>query len=190
MKPAFAVVIFSVCSILWGSSFAAAEEKSGGQNAGGEAAEDAAESREQRLAKYLSGTQFVGKFTIDGGDGTPKTETYTISSCEKLPSQDLYRFKTRIKYGSVDQEVPLDLKILWSGDTPVITLQSLWIPGMGTFDSHVLIRPGSGDAPGRYAGTWQHDDKGGHLFGKIVQLEADAAEGDSNSGDAAKNGGK
>lgn len=127
-------------------------------------------SRETRLAQYLSGTQFIGKFTIDGADVTPKTETYTITSCEKLPTADLYRLKARIKYGNVDQEVPLDLKILWSGNTPVITLDSLWIPGMGTFDSRVLIQPGK-DA-GRYAGTWQHGDKGGHMFGKIVKIPA------------------
>jgi len=133
---------------------------------------DTSENREERLAEYLNGTQFIGKFTIDGTDGEPKTETYTISSCEKLPTADLYRFKTRIKYGSVDQEVPLDLKILWSGNTPVITLENLWIPGMGTFDAHVLLRPGQGDNAGRYAGTWQHDAKGGHLFGKIVSMKA------------------
>ena len=121
--------------------------------------------REVRLANYLSGKLFVGKFTVDGVDMTPKTETYVINSCEKLPTADLYRFKAQIKYGQVDQEVPLDLKILWSGNTPVITLDSLWIPGMGTFDARVMIH---GD---RYAGSWQHGDKGGHMFGKIVERQ-------------------
>lgn len=131
-------------------------------------------SREAKLAKYLSGTQFIGKFTVDGKDGTPKTEAYTIKSCEKLPAPDLYRFTARIKYGNVDQEVPMDLKILWSGNTPVITLDSLWIPGMGTFDARVLIQPGA--SAGRYAGTWQHGENGGHMFGKIVPIA------DSDSG--------
>ena len=126
-------------------------------------AEDTEPSREQRLAEYLSNSQFVGKFTVDGKDGDPKTETYTIKSCKKLESQDLYRFVAHIKYGNVDQEVPLDLKILWAGNTPIITLDSLWIPGMGTFDARVMIRRG------RYAGTWQHGENGGHLFGKIVK---------------------
>lgn len=137
-------------------------------------------TREERLAKYLSGTQFIGKFTVDGKDADPKTEAYTIKSCEKLPSADLYRFKARIKYGNVDQEVPMDLKILWSGDTPVITLDSLWIPGMGTFDARVLIQPGV--EAGRYAGTWQHGAAGGHMFGKIVPL-ADEQSSDGQSPD-------
>jgi hypothetical protein len=73
----------------------------------------------------------------------------------------MYRFTARIKYGDVDQEVPMDLKVLWSGRTPVITLDNFWIPGMGTFGARVLIHSD------RYAGTWQHDAVGGHLFGKI-----------------------
>jgi hypothetical protein len=121
-----------------------------------------ANEREQKLAAYLSGATFVGKFTIDGKeDMAPKTEEYTISKCEKLPQPDMYRMTARIKYGDVDSEVPLDIKILWSGNTPVITLDSFWIPGMGTFGARVLIHSG------RYAGTWQHDAVGGHMFGQI-----------------------
>jgi hypothetical protein len=134
-----------------------------------EAAEPAEEApaapdteREQKLAAYLSGATFSGKFTIDGKeDGALKTEEYTISKCEKLPQPDMYRLTARIRYGEVDSEVPLDIKILWSGNTPVITLDSLWIPGMGTFGARVLIHSG------RYAGTWQHDAVGGHMFGTI-----------------------
>jgi hypothetical protein len=120
------------------------------------------ESREQKLADYLSGATFSGTFTIDGqDDALPKAEQYTISKCEKLPQPDMYRMTARIKYGDVDSEVPLDIKILWAGSTPVITLDSFWIPGMGSFGARVLIHSG------RYAGTWQHDAVGGHMFGQI-----------------------
>lgn len=129
---------------------------------------ESSESREERLAKYLSGTQFVGRFTIDGQEAPPKEEAYTISKCEKLPAKDMYRMTARIKYGDVDAEVPLDLKILWAGNAPVITLDSLWIPGMGTFDSRVMLHVSKAGA--RYAGTWQHGKVGGHLYGKIVPL--------------------
>ncbi len=117
-----------------------------------------------RLAEYLNGCKFVGKFTVDGQDNA-KTEEYTISKCEKLPEQDMYRLTARIKYGDVDSELPLDLPIRWSANTPVITLDNFWIPAMGTFSARVLLH---GD---RYAGTWQHGEKGGHMFGKIVKLE-------------------
>lgn len=128
-------------------------------------AEDAApgeKSREERIADFLSGSKFVGRYTTDQDDsGTAKPETYTISKVEKLPEPDLYRLTSRIQYGQTDSEVPIDIKILWSGNTPVITLDNLWIPGLGTFSGRVLIHDG------RYAGTWAHGEKGGHMFGRI-----------------------
>lgn len=117
-----------------------------------------------RLAAYLNGCKFVGKFTLDGQDSA-KTEEYTISKCEKLPETDMYRLTARIKYGDFDSELPLDLPIHWSANTPVITLDNFWIPALGTFSARVLLH---GD---RYAGTWQHGEKGGHLFGKIEKLD-------------------
>jgi hypothetical protein len=121
------------------------------------------DARELRLAKYLSGATFTGHFTVDGKeDRALKPESYTIKSCEKLPEPDMYSMKVAIKYGDTDGEFPMQLKIVWSDRTPVITMDSVWIPGLGTFSSRVLIHDG------RYAGTWQHDAKGGHLFGKIT----------------------
>ncbi len=147
----------------------AAQEPASPETPAAQTADDASnedarnEDREQRLAAYLSGAKFVGNFTIDGKDVGSKAEEYTISKCEKLPKPDLYRMTARIKYGDTDSEVPLEIKILWSGRTPVITLDSFWIPGMGTFGARVLIHAD------RYAGTWQHDAVGGHMFGKIVK---------------------
>jgi len=120
------------------------------------------QDREQRIVEYLSDSKFVGRYTSDRDDsGAAKPESYTIGKVEKLAEPDLYRLTTRIQYGETDTEVPIDLKILWSGNTSVITLDNLWIPGMGTFSARVLIHQG------RYAGTWSHGDKGGHLFGRI-----------------------
>ncbi len=125
---------------------------------------EAEKPRETKIAEYLSGAKFVGRYTTDSDkEASAKPETYTISKVEKLAEPDLYRLTSRIQYGATDSEVPMDLKILWSGSTPVITLDNLWIPGMGTFSARVLIHDG------RYSGTWSHDEVGGHLFGKIVK---------------------
>jgi hypothetical protein len=48
----------------------------------------------------------------------------------------------------------------------VITVDSVKIPGLGTFSARVLLDGA------RYAGTWSHDEKGGHLFGMIDRDEA------------------
>ena len=141
-----------------------------------EAAPDKEAPREDRLAEYLNGVKLIGKFTIDGLDRDAVTEAYTISKCEKLPEPDMYQMTARIKYGEVDSELPLKIKILWSGNTPVITLDKFWIPGMGTFGARVLIHSD------RYAGTWQHDAVGGHMYGRIEKIDAS----DPDSSEAAK----
>lgn len=124
--------------------------------------------RNQRFADYMSGVKFIGRFTVldeqRQSDRMPEEE-YTIHKCEKLPQGDLFRFTARIRYGDTDTEVPMDLPVKWAGRTPVITLENLWIPGLGTFSSRVVIH---GD---RYAGTWDHGPKGGHLFGRIEKIE-------------------
>jgi len=60
--------------------------------------------------------------------------------------------------------------VKWAGDTPVITLTNLGIPGLGTFTSRVVIYDN------RYAGTWQHDKVGGNLFGRIERVTEEKAE--------------
>lgn len=127
------------------------------------------QDREQRIVEYLSGSKFIGRYTTDRDEAAAaKPESYTISKVEKLPEPDLYRLTSRIQYGETDTEVPIDLKILWSGNTPVITLDNIWIPGMGTFSARVLVHQG------RYAGTWSHGDKGGHLFGRIEKANEES----------------
>jgi hypothetical protein len=119
-------------------------------------------ARELRFAKYMTGAKFIGRFTLRGQEGgeLPKEE-YTIVKCEKLDKPNMFRFTARIQYGDIDTEVPMELPVVWAGDTPVISLTNLWIPGLGTFSSRVVVYQGA------YAGTWSHGEKGGHLFGMI-----------------------
>jgi hypothetical protein len=120
-----------------------------------------APERDAAFAEKLSQVEFVGSFTLIGSERNLKSESYAIRKVEKLPQADLFRFVARIKYGETDVELPMDLPVLWSGNTPVITLDNVWLPGLGTFSARVLVHED------RYAGTWQHDEKGGHLFGII-----------------------
>lgn len=129
-------------------------------------AADGTAERDERFAAYMTGSKLVGRFTVLGKeDGEMPEEEYTISKCEKLPEANLFRFTARIRYGDTDTELPMDLPVEWAGNTPMISLSNLWIPGLGTFSSRVLIH---GD---RYAGTWTHGDVGGHLFGVIRRAE-------------------
>jgi hypothetical protein len=126
-------------------------------------------SREELIKKLetdLSGAKLIGRFTVAGKDDqAAKPEEYTITSAVKLPEGDTWLLQSRIKYGNKDVTLPIPLEIKWAGDTPVITLTDLAIPGLGTFTSRVVIY---GD---RYAGTWQHGPVGGLLYGRIEKTD-------------------
>lgn len=122
--------------------------------------------RFEAFAKLLSGSTMKGFFSIDGRESELKEDSYEIKSASKLPTGDLWLFNVRIRYGDHDVTAPLPITVNWADKTPVIVVDKLTIPGLGTFDARVVF---SGD---RYAGTWQHGDVGGHLFGTIVSPAA------------------
>jgi hypothetical protein len=127
------------------------------------------EELEKKFSESLSGVVFSGSYSVTSGDQEKpaQMEKYTITRVSKV-KDDYWRFDARIEYGKNDLTVPLTLQVKWAGDTPMISLTDLTIPGLGTFTSRVLIH---GD---RYAGTWQHDKVGGHLWGRIEKLEKKA----------------
>jgi hypothetical protein len=115
-----------------------------------------------KLEKYLSGATLKGRYTILGSDSAPAEEEYSIQSAKKLPEGDQWLLEARIKYGKFDLTVPLKLTIKWADKTPVITVDKLTIPGMGTFSARVLFNSEM------YSGTWSHDEVRGHLFGRVI----------------------
>ncbi len=115
-----------------------------------------------KFKKLFTGARLTGQFTIDGKPMTDlKQETYEIVTVEKQGKGDVWIIKARIKYGKHDLTVPVPLEVKWAGETPVLTLDDLTIPGMGTFSARVVLHKD------KYAGTWQHDNVGGHMFGMI-----------------------
>jgi hypothetical protein len=135
---------------------------------------DAAEQAERvaALEKSLSGAVLVGHFTITGRDGEPREERYELGEVKHLQG-DMWLISARIKYGENDVTIPLTLPIRWAGDTPVITVDEMAFPGLGSYTARVMIYR---DA---YAGFWSGKDHGGHLFGV---LERPTADDDANEG--------
>ena len=121
--------------------------------------------RNDALTEMLTGCKFVGVFTIDGQEGIPAKEEYTIKSVKKLTNSDTWIFQARIKYGKHDVTLPVPVPIKWAGETPVIEMNNLKIPLLGTFSAHIVIDDG------KYAGTWKHGEVGGHMFGTIIKIK-------------------
>jgi hypothetical protein len=125
----------------------------------------------RKLESDLTNVKLIGRYTSAGReDREPRPEEYTITSAVKLPDGDMWLINARIKYGDKDTTVPMPLEIKWAGDTPIITLTELAIPGLGTFTSRVVIYAD------RYAGTWQHGKAGGHLFGRIEKVKDEKSD--------------
>ncbi|MDZ4818805.1 MAG: hypothetical protein SGJ20_07515 [Planctomycetota bacterium] len=118
---------------------------------------------EAAFSKKMTGAVLEGNFTTRGQEAgaLPKPEKYTLGKVAKA-KDDYWTFETRIQYGTYDVTLPLTLKILWAGDTPVITLDDFTVPGFGKFTCRVMF------FKNEYAGTWDGGDHGGHLFGKII----------------------
>jgi hypothetical protein len=114
---------------------------------------------ERAFTERMRNVSMVGYFTVAGRE-EPRTtpDRYDISSVEKV-GDDQWRFNARI--GEHDVTLPVTVTMRWIGDTPIIMLTDLTIPTLGTFSVRLLFY---GD---RYAGTWQHGDTGGHMYGRI-----------------------
>lgn len=130
------------------------------------------EQAEKEFEELLSGASLVGSFTTDNdkSDKPLKPDRYKLGQVRKMPNkEDTYLFSYEFK----GTPIPLLLTVKWAGTTPVIVLDELTIPGMGTFSARVMFH---GD---RYAGTWQHGPVGGLMFGKVEKAEAKKVEKDA-----------
>ena len=123
------------------------------------------EAAEKAFSKLLSGAVLVGNFTVSNteSDEAPvdpkqllKPDRYELATVNKV-KDDVWLFV----YVHKGVPVPLTLKVLWAGNTPVLTLDEFTIAGMGTFSARVMFHGK------QYAGTWQHGKKGGLMFGRI-----------------------
>ena len=118
---------------------------------------------EKRFQETLTHAVLEGRWCSvrDGKLGKEQADRYTIQSVTKLPVGETWLVSARIQYGEKDFIVPVPVQVKWAGDTPVISITDLGIPGAGTYTARVVIY---GDT---YAGTWSGADHGGLVYGAI-----------------------
>ncbi len=121
---------------------------------------------EKQFQESMRRVVLKGHFTLNGREGL-REETYTIEKVTRVPG-DFWLFHARIQYGSKDVTVPVPVKLLWAGDTPVVSLTDAAIPGLGTFTARVLFYRDE------YVGTWSSGTHGGQQFGRIVKIGSEA----------------
>lgn len=119
---------------------------------------------ENKFKNTLTKSIFAGRWCMvaDGKLGEERSEKYTIQSANKI-GNDLWLIYARIEYGNKDLLVPVPVSVKWAGDTPVISITNLGIPGLGTYTARVVVYDNT------YAGTWSASDHGGQLHGVILK---------------------
>jgi hypothetical protein len=117
--------------------------------------------RERRFVSEMEGVSLVGYFTVDRTTGrAPVPDRYDFTKVEKI-GENLWRITARMRHGDTDVTVPFAVPMRFVEDTPIIMMTDYSMPSMGTFTVRLLFH---GD---RYAGTWQHGEVGGHMYGRV-----------------------
>ncbi len=139
---------------------------------------------EQRFAKTLTGATLKGSWQMTGEQGLagkaplskPREDKYTIVSVHKQ-EDDWWLFNARIEFGENDLTLPIRLRVVWAGDTAVITVDDFGFPGIGLYSARVMIYGNF------YTGVWYGTNYGGVMSGQIVRSEKEtAADSETPSG--------
>jgi hypothetical protein len=90
------------------------------------------EELEAEFKATLTRATLAGRWCLikDGALGPEKEDKYTISSVMKLGA-DAWLINARIQYGKRDITAPIPVKVKWAGDTPVLIVDTVGVPGGG-----------------------------------------------------------
>lgn len=144
----------------------------------GAATPEEQEALEKAFEDSMRGAVLVGNFTVFDNEGeseaaegeTPglqlRAERYEIERAVKQVG-DIWTFHARIRFGETDVTVPVPVRLSWAGDTPMLSVTDLGIPGVGTYTARVAFYR---DA---YAGMWWGRTHGGNMFGRIERPGAE-----------------
>lgn len=125
---------------------------------------------EAEFEKSMENVVMEGFFTVTGrgDDGKLRPERYEVSKAVKVAG-DVWTIHARIQYGDHDFTAPVPVKLLWAGDTPVVSLTDVGLPGSdGSFTARVVFYKD------HYSGMWWHGETGGNQFGRIIRQDGSA----------------
>jgi len=142
------------------------------------------ERRESEFTEMLSGAVLEGSWQVAHGEdlggaaplSEPRTDRYSIVAVRK-GSDDQWIVGARVEYMEKDVTLPVPVRVIWAGDTPVITLDSMNLPGLGRYSARVMFHRGY------YSGVWHGDNYGGVMSGRIIKSDGSKEEQGRKSGD-------
>lgn len=110
---------------------------------------------ETEFEKMLTNATLAGKFSM--GERVVE-DRYQISKVTHVAGDS---WLVHAKIGKRDISVPVPVTVKWAGDTPVIMLTDVGIPGMSTYTARVMFYRN------QYAGTWSSPKHGGEMWGRV-----------------------
>ena len=123
---------------------------------------------ERAFTGRMRDVALVGHFTIEGresGGGNP--ERYEIARVTKV-GDDRWRFGVHMTHPNFDATLPIVVPLVWAGDTPMVAITDVSIPGVGdSLTARVLFYED------HYAGSWRHRQFGGLMYGAIQPADSD-----------------
>jgi hypothetical protein len=119
---------------------------------------------EERFKALFTRATLSGRWARikDGVLGEERTgDKYTIISVAKREG-DNWTVNAKMKYGEKELIMPVPVKMKFAGDTAILMVEDLGIPGGGTYTARLLIFERT------YSGTWKDQRGGGMLYGTIT----------------------
>lgn len=155
-----AVLLALVLSLGWTLPLAA-------QNAASPADREALEAK---FKATLTEATLKGRWTgiKEGGLTEEKEDSYHIVGVTKLSGNN-WIIRARIQYAGRDFVAPVPVQVEFAGDTPVIVVDNVGIPGGNKYSARVLFH---GDT---YAGTWSGANVAGLMSGLIHRAPKESA---------------
>ncbi len=138
------------------------------------------EELEAKFTATLTNATMAGRwYLIRDGKLTPeKEDRYEIKGVSKTLNGS-WLISARIQYGKFDMVLPVPVKVEWAGDTPVIIVDKMGLPGGNLYSARVVIHDDS------YAGTWSGGEVRGLMNGMITrESPGDAEEKEKEEGEA------
>lgn len=141
------------------------------QSAAATAAKPDQEELEAKFKALLTNATLTGRWssTKDGVLGPEREDKYTVVSASKV-NGDSWVVSARMEYRGRAFVLPIPVQVKWAGDTAVLVVDDMGIPGGGTtYSARVLFHGQS------YVGTWSGGEHGGLIYGLIKNEPAPAA---------------
>jgi hypothetical protein len=117
---------------------------------------------EKKFKELLTNATLDGTWNpiAEGEIGEQKKDKYTIVSAAKVKG-DSWVINAKMKYGGREIVAPIPVEVKWAGDTAVVIVNNMQVPGGGTYTARVLFFEKT------YAGTWSGGTHAGLLSGTI-----------------------